>query len=852
MGQVAEYSLSKLSETLRTMDIPFENVNNPDAATGDILLIVGQSEGNGTASVLLKEGDRSVPAESESLTVWKTRLQNKQTIIVAGYDEKGIMYALLDIAQRIQWSSRSNPMKFVKDVTSKPFVKERGISMYTMHRRLWESRFHSEEFWEGYFDMMANNRLNMLEIFFGYEIGGFMAPIYPYFFDIEGYPEVKIEDITPERQQQNVNAMHRLIALAHERGIGIRLSVWDHLYRGGVQTGGNDDFEYDPERALPWQVTGLEPAGNLIPYTKAALAKFLHTFADIDAILFKTNNESGLRTNELHDFSVGILETFAQASPNLKVDIHTKGLTDTLINTAINLGLNLRLAPKFWMEQLGLPYSPAHINRQDQKNRRHGYADLLRYPQHYQILWKLWNGGTNRVLLWGNPEYVRRFAESSLSYNSDAFVVYEPLATKMATQWHDVEPFQLLNPSYRYYDHEYERYWYFFKTWGLVGYDPNTPEEVWDQEFIKRFGKKTGPILKKALNEASWVLPRIVASNYPYGAFPTTRGWPEKQVLGTLPDFATSEGSDIQLFANFDEEAQLLIANEASFSSAQQNDQETAKLLPSINSVWFKEQSERINKLIRQAENAAGRNQSNEFKSTVTDLKILSNLALYHSRRIPAAVSYRLFVRTNDVAALDKAIEYEKNAIQAWEQIVEAAGDVYAKELLFGMEEHRFGGVTHHLRGHWSDELAYLETGLAELEKRRAEFKPAADIILKAPAYKKASVSENSRYFNISHTRVETSPAGQPVTIRIRVNAPAGIKWVRLQHRAMNQYLDYEMIPMTPTGEKDVFQATIPADRIDTHYDLLYLIEMMNNDGKGFIFPDVNKETPYFVVRLIR
>ncbi len=49
-----------------------------------------------------------------------------------------------------------------------------------------------------------------------------------------------------------------------------------------------------------------------------------------------------------------------------------------------------------------------------------------------------------------------------------------------------------------------------------------------------------------AMHLASQVLPRIVASSYRYQYFPTTRGWPEMQRQGSLPEFATEEGSDTQ------------------------------------------------------------------------------------------------------------------------------------------------------------------------------------------------------------------------------------------------------------------------------------------------------------------
>ena len=828
MGLTAEYGTGKLTESLHAMNIRYERVNDLQDANGKTVIVAGLSEGVGAAATLLNESKRTVPAVSEALTILNTGWQQKKVVVVAGYDDRGIMYGLLDITQRIRWSDGRNLLQFVRDVTSEPFIKERGIAWYTMHRRHWENRFYDEQYLTDYFDMMARDRLNMLEILFGYENGGFMAPCYPYFFDVDGFPEVKMEDISPERQQHNVDAMHRLIALAHERGIGIRLGVWDHIYRGGVQTGGNATFEYDPNHALPWQVTGLETAGNLIPYTKAAFAKLLKTFPEADAILFKTNNESGLKTEELHDFSVSFFETVAAAAPHMQIDIHSKGLTDTLINTAYRLGLNFRIAPKFWMEQMGLPFSPTHINREDQQNRRHGYANMLRYPQRYQMMWKLWNGGTNRVFLWGDPEYVRRFAGNSRLYNSSAYAVYEPMATKMESQIHDVEPFEMLNVPYRYYTHEYERYWYFFRLWGRVGYNPDSPSDIWDREFEQRFGTKAAPVVQAAINEASRVLPRIVAACYPYSFFPTTTGWPEKQRLGDLPLYARAEGSDIQQFASFDQEAQTLLGTF-----------ETGKTLPSTNAMWLQKLSESIDRKVNEAEKLMKTKDSKEFNATVVDLKILSRLALYHSRRAPAAVSYCLFNRTQDVAALDAAIAHEQHAMEAWKELVEAAGDVYANNLLIGRIP---------MSGHWKDELGLLERGLERLKEQRANFKPNGTV-QSAPLYKAAPSAENSKYFNISHTPVETASAGQPLTVKISVSAPAGIKWVRLQYRAVNQYLDFETLPMTLTGGKNTYEATIPSDKIDTAYDLMYLIEMMDANGRGFIYPDLNRETPYFIIK---
>ena len=75
---------------------------------------------------------------------------------------------------------------------------------------------------------------------------------------------------------------------------------------------------------------------------------------------------------------------------------------------------------------------------------------------------------------------------------------------------------------------------------------------------------------------------------------------------------------------------------------------------------------------------------------------------------------------------------------------------------------------------------------------------------------------------------------------------------MELSYRSVNQDVEYESIRMLPTGEKDVYEATVPAEKINPKWDFMYLIKIMNNDKQGMIYPDLNKETPYIFVHLIR
>jgi hypothetical protein len=99
---------------------------------------------------------------------------------------------------------------------------------------------------------------------------------------------------------------------------------------------------------------------------------------------------------------------------------------------------------------------------------------------------------------------------------------------------------------------------------------------------------------------------------------------------------------------------------------------------------------------------------------------------------------------------------------------------------------------------------------------------------------------------------VTTTPVGKPVTITAMVSAPSGIKSVRLRYRSVNQHQDYRTLPMLPTGEKAEWSAVIPPENIPPTWDLMYYIEAMDNDGDGRMYPDLNKETPYIIVKLQR
>jgi hypothetical protein len=299
-----------------------------------------------------------------------------------------------------------------------------------------------------------------------------------------------------------------------------------------------------------------------------------------------------------------------------------------------------------------------------------------------------------------------------------------------------------------------------------------------------------------------------------------------------LPVFAGAEGSDIAQFQNFEDAARSLLAGEP-----------TAQRRPAENSRWFRGIARSILDEVAAAEASGPAPARKEYLSTVTDLKILAHLARYYAERIPAAVSYNLYLQTKNPAALAEAVRYEEKAVSAWRDIVGAAGEVYAADLAFGVEAAGFPR-------HWLDELTKLEDGLRKLREEYGAAK-AGPSGRRVPSF----TVDEGRDETPPEARLERAASarpGEPLRVAAQVNDPAGVKWVRLRYRHLTQFEDYETAEMRPDPESGVWEGVVPGDFIVPEWDLMYFIEVMDNEGNGRMYPDLEVEMPYVVVRVAR
>ena len=1027
-GPAARHGWSVVQSALMAKGIRFEQADSPDHAHGRILIYAGLASG-GVVQRLGSLGVK-IPEKPESLVIHKTALQGRPLLLVSGRDDRGLMYALLEVAERIGWArEKSAPLSEVENIVESPDVADRGLTIFTMQKHQYEDRLHDENYWVQYFNMLAADRFNTVEVKFAYEANAYNCPVYPYYIDVEGFPGVKVSGLSKQEQQQNISDLHRFVRLAHERGIRVQFGIWCHYDRF------TPTFQVvDHSKERPFTVTGLSES-NLIPYTLKAIKQFLREFHEIDSVQLLMMDESGLKTEDMQEFWKNIFPALKDAGPDMQYELRAKGVSDDLIKQGIDLGLKIRINTKVWAEKFGPPYFQTHVQGLDQFNRRGGYADMLRYPRGYKLHWTLWTSGSMRVLLWGNPDYVRRFAQTSHVGDADGFDIYEPLSTKMAGHAHDLKPFDLLAPQYRYYDYEFQRYWYYFKLFGRLTYDPQTSAREWQHELASHVGAAAAPYVERALSRASEILPEINAYCLPDELYSTTRGWTERQRQGDLAEYVNATPSDTAQFESLKDAAEDALTGRRS-----------ARMTPEKTSAWFARNARDVRQQIALAEQSAGQHPSKELASTIVDLRILADLAEYHSRRVLAGLSFALFEKTHDLNMLDDAIQHEDEAVNAWAKIVKDAGDVYNFDLMMGLPQFD-------LSGHWRDELVKLKDGLDNLKKQRAAYELSARRVVgryyignaqAQPDYRHITSTSvpalsqragtglvsidlpNGRYEvaidihdekakhgpmwielnGVEYSDVFAVPAGMPIhrvmetsvitgklnilfdhatsadwyastlvvtridpliahvpdqrlapgqglnlratisgaddiksarvfigdathgftstemkangalysvnipaarlglntayylqatdasgrlstlpengsaapipvqitgddqpptltsvpipsaepshplRIRASVQDPSGVKWVHLLYRGVSEHQDLAVLNMLPNGSANEYEGTIPGIDIDPHFDLMYFFEVMDNSGNGKIYPDMDKETPYTIVKV--
>jgi hypothetical protein len=304
--------------------------------------------------------------------------------------------------------------------------------------------------------------------------------------------------------------------------------------------------------------------------------------------------------------------------------------------------------------------------------------------------------------------------------------------------------------------------------------------------------------------------------------------------LGDLPQYAEGTGTDVEQFQSYQEAARQLLAG-----------QRTALCTPQQTAAWFATVARQVLEDVAAAA-AVGEQRKGqakrEFLTTTTDLRILAQLAQYHSARMQAALWYNVYLQTEDEFALNQCLAAESDAIAAWKRIIAAAGDVYPETLKFGV--HRVG-----FSWHWKEELAKLEDGYEKLKELPRQTRLDA---AKRDRLRQRIKPPTGPPLSIHVERATSATPGQDLVITAAVDGSPHLEWIRLRYRHLTQFEDYQSVEMAWDPQLQRFAAAIPGDFIVPQWDVMYFVEAVDQQGHGRKVPDLEEEMPYVIVPVKR
>jgi len=810
-------------------------------------------------SPLLAAVKISLPDVPEALALARGRIVRRNVTLAAGSDARGLVFALLELADRINFAG--DPLavlKTVKPVSEQPASAIRSISRgfnSDVEDKPW---FQDKNFWPTYLTMLAANRFNRFNLTFGlgYDFATGLRDTYfyfayPFLFSVPGY-DVRAVPLPDAERDLNLAMLKFISEETVRRGMQFQLGLWTHTYR----------WTNSPD--VNYTITGLTPETQG-PYCRDALRALLTACPAISGITIRTHGESGVPEGNTAIWRT-IFDGIAQCGRTVRIDLHAKGLDQEIINTALDTGMPVEISPKFWAEHMGLPYMQGAIRQQEMPPRnassagffsrssgarsflRYGYGDLLAEDRRYGVVHRIWPG-TQRLLLWGDPETAAAYGRVSSFCGSNGVEIYEPLFFKGRKGsglpgGRDAYADAALKPA-----RDFEKYDHTYRVWGRNLYNPNGDPDGWQRSLRQQFGRGAKEA-EAALASAGRILPLVTTAHCPSAA--NNNYWPEMYFNMPVVDatrrhpysdtpspkrFGTVSPLDPEFFSGVDEFASELLTGVAG-----------GKYSPIWVAAQLEQAAEKAAAELRRAKVRDSR--SPDFRRLAVDVGIQAGLGRFFAAKFRAGVLYALYERSGAQLALQSALRAYHAARTAWAELAEQAKGVYVPDITFGPEYFQYG--------QWFDRLAAINEDIADMEKLLSPT-PVSGMAPKVDR----KILETAVRYALARPRYDINPPfaglheppvsfrrGQPLTIVASPPVLSNISGLHLRYRHVNQGETWQSIEMEQ-AEKDV-RTVIAADYTDSPFPMQYYFQIRTQSGGTWFCPGLEhpwRGQPYYFVR---
>jgi hypothetical protein len=842
------WATDHLRRTLSEAGVPARVVDRlGDLRAGERGILCAGAESPAGAAGLASSG-AAIGTGPERLALAATRYNGHDVVLAAGTDPRGLSYALLELADRVRTAGEdaAGPLDLSLPIVQAPANPVRSVMRQFTSDVLDTPWLTDRAMWPEYLTLLATHRFNRLHLGFGlgYDTlrgvrDSYLLFLYPFLVAVPGY-DVRVTNLSDAERDRNLDTLRDISEQTAARGLTFQLGIWMHGH------------ELVDSPAARYVVQGLTPASHAA-YCRDALTTVLRACPAISAVALRIHGESGVAEGS-YDFWQTVFEGVPKAGRTIEIDLHSKGLDETMIGRALATGMPVNVSPKYWAEHLGMPYHQAAIRDLEmpvagQTGRglmtlsegslsftRYGYASFLRDDRRYTVRHRVF-AGTQRLLLSGDPAGTAAYGRAFQFCGSTGMDLMEPLTcrgrrgTGIAGSRRSGYADAALEPRW-----DWQKYEYWYRVWGRLTYDPDAGPDEWRRYFE---GDPDAARLETALSRVSRVLPIVTTAHLPSAACDAY--WPEvywnqPMVAEPRPNpygdspapktFQHVSPLDPQLFSSIDQHAGELLSGES-----------TGRYSPIEAAQWLEDLAGGAAADLDRVSAAS----SPAVRRLVVDAWLQVGLARFFAAKLRAGVLYALHERTGARPPLEAALVAYRSARAAWADLAARAESVYAGDLSVSDKISE--------RGHWRDRLAAVDADIGQMEARLASAgegdAPVSAAVVRAQGRPVRPV------VSCDHAPPARFTPGEAVRLDLRPRG-ADVMSVVCHYRHVNQAERFEPIGMRQEGGS--FSASIPAAYTRSPFPLQYYFTVTLRSGETSLYPGLGTELmdqPYFVVRRV-
>ena len=647
------FGIEKLTESLRSVGYQVNTDKSENFQVKNEAIFIGKSSDSWVENLSKKYlFDKVSLDKKESYSIQK---QSEKLCLIAGKDDSGILYACMDLVNRIK-ESKQMPSQIA--LTEIPEMVLRGTCVGLQKPALLPNRevyeypytpesfpwFYDKKLWTKYLDMMVENRYNSLYLWNGHPFASLVK--------LKDYPyAVEVDDETFKKNEE----MYRFLTEeADKRGIWVIQMFYNIIVSKPFAEHHNIKTQ---DRNRP--ITPL-----ISDYTRKSIAAFVEKYPNVGLLITLGEAMEGAGQDDVDWFTKtiipgvqdGLKAIGSTTEPPIVLRAHDSD-APRVMKDALPLYKNLYTMAKYNGEAL-TTYTP-----------RGSWAELHR---------KLSRIGTVHVenvhllsnlepFRYSSPDFIQKSVQAMHNiYEANALHLYP-----QASYWD--WPYTADKAPQRILQLDRDEMWY--KTWARYAWKANRErkgEEIYWQEHIgKKFGltSNQAKAVLQAYQETGEIAPKLLRrygitdgnrQTLTLGMLMTQLINPYRYgLLNLLYDSEAPEGEKIIDYAEKEWKGEKHLG-ETPVQIAGEVKKHAQKALDAINSI--------DNQIVKN---------NNEFSRLQNDVRCYHALANFYAEKAMASLDVLRYKYSNDIRDLDKALPHLEQSVQHYTTLTNLTKDTY-------------------------------------------------------------------------------------------------------------------------------------------------------------------------------